>query len=448
MKKANKLLALLLAVVMVLALAACGTQTTAPAAQSGDATKADAPAAAGEIVINFPCIWVGTDTKANYMAKLIEDFNAENAGSIKVVVEEQTDYDAYRDKVRTLITTGTVPDICILDGTFDYKAYTESGKFVDLTPYLEAGWGENFAEGAIETWSIDGKISIVPFEAAVFPLIYNTTIMKAVGWEKTPETYDEFFQFCKDCKDAGYNAVGQMAGANAWSSMLWYSLLVEAIGGEDVYADGLKNPAFVQAAEMLKELYGYTFDGAVSATAGDVNKHWIDRDTAVYLNGPWWIGNLYKEDNAKDGVLLADECVVAYPPVLEGGKGDAKGVVTCVQAFLAVAKQDDPAKEAALIKFLQYITDPARVAEWSLDSGAMFFINYELSDNANDIAKAFYHIYNDRSYAILHVNSALPTAFSTELPAAVSALALDQREASVAAQAFVDQLQTAIDNAA
>ena len=69
------------------------------------------------------------------MAKLIDDFNAENAGSIKVVIEEQTDYDAYRDKVRTLITTGQVPDICILDGTFDYKAYTESGKFVELTPY-------------------------------------------------------------------------------------------------------------------------------------------------------------------------------------------------------------------------------------------------------------------------------------------------------------------------
>ena len=30
--------------------------------------------------------------------------NAENAGSIKVVVEEQTDYQAYRDKIRTTIT--------------------------------------------------------------------------------------------------------------------------------------------------------------------------------------------------------------------------------------------------------------------------------------------------------------------------------------------------------
>ena len=68
-------------------------------------------AADEEIVINIPSIWVGTDSKAAYFSKLVEDFNAENAGSIKVVIEEQTDYQAYRDKIRTLVTTGNVPDI-------------------------------------------------------------------------------------------------------------------------------------------------------------------------------------------------------------------------------------------------------------------------------------------------------------------------------------------------
>ena len=255
-----------------------------------------------EIIINFPSIWVGTDSKAAYMSKMIEDFNAENAGKIKVVVEEQTDYQAYRDKIRTTITTGNAPDLCVLDTTFDIKAYAESGKFMDLTPYLNEGWGENFTDGAFDAWSVDGKVSILPFEAAVFPLVYNVEILKAAGWDHFPATYDEFFQMCKDVKAAGFNAMGQMAGDNAWSSMLWYSLIVEAIGGKDVYADGLDNPAFVEAAKVLKEMYNYTFDGAVSATASDVNGHFIARDTAVYLNGPWWIANLYKDDNAVDGV--------------------------------------------------------------------------------------------------------------------------------------------------
>ena len=421
----KKLLALLLVMMMLAALAV------------------PAYAADEEIIINFPSVWVGTDSKAPYMTQLIEAFNEENAGSIKVVVEEQTDYQAARDKLRTTITTGETPDLCIMDTTYDIKGYSEAGKFMDLTPYLEEGWGNDFAEGAFDAWSVDGKVYALPFESAIFTPIYNTKIFSEIGWDHFPATYDEFFQFCKDAKEKGYNAMGQMAGENGWSSMLWYSLIVEAIGGKDVYANGLEDPAFVQAAEILKEMYDYTFDGAISAGAGDVNGHWLARDTAIYLNGPWWVANLYKEDNAVDGVLLADDCEVAANPVYEGGKGEG-GLVTTVQAFLAAAKQDDPAKEAAVVKFIKYITDPVHVSELALSSGAMFFVKYDPSPDTNLISQKLTEVANNADFTILHVNGAFPTAFSTEFPAAVSALVLGD----VDAQGFVDQLQLAIDMAA
>ena len=424
MKNLKKLLGVLLVAALVLSLGA-----TAAFADSSE-----------EIVINFPSIWVGTDSKAPYLAKLIEDFNAENAGSIRVEVEEQTDYQAYRDKIRTTITTGNVPDLAILDTTFDIQAYAASGKFLNLTPYLEEGWGENFSDGAFDAWSVDGQVTILPFESAVFTPIYNTEILAAVGWDHFPTTYDEFFQLAEDTKAAGYNFVGQMAGENAWSSMLWYSLIVEAIGGKDVYANGLADPAFVEAAGVLKALYDYTFDGAISAGAADVNGHFIARDTLIYLNGPWWIANFYKEDNAQDGVLLADVVDVAVNPAYEGGKGDG-GLVTTVQGFLAAAKQDDPAKEAAVVKFLQYISEPERVAEWALSSGSMFFIKYTPSEDTTLISQKVTEVANNANYTILHVNGAFPTAFSTEFPAAVSALVLGE----VDEQGFVDQLQLAID---
>ena len=420
----KKLLSLLLAMIMIVALAV-------PAYAADD-----------EIIINFPSVWVGTDSKAPYMSQLIEQFNAENAGSIKVVVEEQTDYQAARDKLRTTITTGTAPDVMIMDTTYDIKGYSEAGKFMDLTPYLEEGWGKDFADGAFDAWSVDGKVYALPFESAIFTPIYNTKIFADIGWDHFPATYDEFFQFCEDAKAKGYNAMGQMAGENAWSSMLWYSLIVEAIGGKDVYANGLQDPAFVQAAEVLKAMYDYTFEGAISAGAGDVNGHWLARDTAIYLNGPWWVANLYKEDNAVDGVLLADDCEVALNPTYEGGKGEG-GLVTTVQAFLAAAKQDDPAKEAAVVKFLKYLTDPQHVSELALSSGAMFFVKYEPSPDTNLISQKLTEVANNAEFTILHVNGAFPTAVSTEFPAAVSALVLGE----VDAQGFVDQLQLAIDMA-
>ena len=438
----KKLIALLLVAVMCVGLVACGNSQPAATqpADSQPAAEEAAPASSGEIVINFPSVWVGTDSKAPYMEKLIAQFNEENAGSIKVVVEEQTDYQAARDKLRTTITTGNTPDLCILDTTYPILEYTESGKFMDLTPYLNEGWGNDFADGAFDAWSVDGKVCFLPFESAIFTPIYNTRIFNEIGWDHFPATYDEFFQFCEDAKAKGYNAMGQMAGENAWSSMLWYSLIVEAIGGKDVYANGLSDPAFVQAADILKQMYDYTFDGAISAGAGDVNGHWLQRDTAIYLNGPWWVANLYKEENAVDGVLLADDCEVAANPVYEGGKGEG-GLVTTVQAFLAAAKQDDPAKEAAVVKFIKYLTDPAHVSELALSSGAMFFVKYEPSPDTNAISQKLTEVANNADFTILHVNGAFPTAVSTEFPAAVSALVLGQ----VDAQGFVDQLQTAID---
>ena len=445
----KKLIALVLAMLMVLSLCACGQQPAEekpaeePAAEApAEEAPAEEAAPAEEIVINFPSIWVGTDSKAAYMAKMVEDFNNENAGAIKVVVEEQTDYQAYRDKIRTLVTTGDVPDVCILDGTYDVAAYTASGKFMDFAPYLADGWGEDFAEGFADPYTIDGQTCILPFESAIFPLVYNTEILADCGYDSFPTNYTDLLEMFKTIKAKGYNAMGQMAGENAWSSMLWYSLIVQAIGGKEAFDNGLSDPAFVQAAEILKEMYGYTFDGAISAGAGDVNSHFIDRSTAVYLNGPWWIANFYKEDNAVDGVLLADVCDVAANPVFDGGKG-AGGVVTAIQGALACAKQSDPAKEAAVVKFIKYISDPQRISEWSLSSGAMFFVKYEASPDTSIIAQKFAKIASDATYTTLHVNGTFPTAFSTEFPAAVSALALGE----IDAQGFVDQLQTAIDNA-
>ena len=429
MKKMKKLLSLLLAATMALSLVACG---------GGDEPSGGGESTGGEIVINFPSIWVGTDSKAAYMAKMVEDFNAENAGAIKVVVEEQTDYQAYRDKVRTLVTTGQVPDICIMDTTYDIKSYAESGLFMDLTPYLNDGWGDTFAEGCFDAWTYNDQVTILPFESAVFPIVYNTEILAAAGWDTFPATYDELFQMFADVKAAGYNAVGQMAGDNAWTSMLWYSLIVDAIGGPEAFSNGLSDPAFVEAATVLKDMYNYTFEGAISANASDVNGHFLSQDTALYLNGPWYLGNFYKEENGG----IHEKLDVATNPTYEGGKGGT-GLVTAVQGFIACAKQDDPAKEEAVVKFLKYISDPTRVSEWALDSGAMFFVKYTPAEETGALAKKFADISSNAGYTVLHVNGSFPTAFSTEFPAAVSSLILGE----VDEQGFVDMLQTALDNA-
>lgn len=425
----KKFLAMLLALSMVFALCAC----------SGSANSEKTPAESTskeEIVLTFPCIWVGTDSKAAYLAEMIEAFNTEYAGQIKIVVEEQSDYQAHRDKQRTLFTTGNVPDLNCIEYTIDVANYIEAGLFEDLTPYLEGEWGETFTEGSLDLFNVNGVIGVLPLESAVFPICYNKEILAECGYEEFPTTYSDMMAMFADIKSQGYNAVGQMAGENAWTSMLWYSELVLAIGGKEAFENGLSDPAFVEAAEALKEMYSYTFDGAISAAASDVNGHFIARDTAVYLNGPWWIANFYKEEN--NG--LNEVVGVSANPTWEGGKGEGAALTIC-QGAIAIGKQDDPARTEAAVTFLKYITDPTRIAEWAASSGAMFYVKHESLDSVTPIAKEFNDILNNATYTQMHVNSCFPAAFSTEFPAAVSALVLEQ----VDAQGFVDMLQAALD---
>ncbi len=66
-------------------------------------------APAKEIELRWAAIWVGKDSKAVPVAALVEEFNAANAGKIKVVIEPQPDYNAYDQKVRTSLASGIAP---------------------------------------------------------------------------------------------------------------------------------------------------------------------------------------------------------------------------------------------------------------------------------------------------------------------------------------------------
>jgi len=120
MGKGNrKLIALILSLVLCMTLlAGCGKsgQTSSESSDSNAASTDtasdsyagnDASDSGKEITIKFPCIWVGTDGKAEVFGKMVESFNKENEGKIKVVIEENTDYDVMKTKSELLFLPET-----------------------------------------------------------------------------------------------------------------------------------------------------------------------------------------------------------------------------------------------------------------------------------------------------------------------------------------------------
>jgi len=74
----------------------------------------NAAAKGKEIVINFASNIAGKDSMAKVMDECIKKFNEDNKGTIKVVVEEIADYNAYEQKMRTTVAAGSVPDVFII----------------------------------------------------------------------------------------------------------------------------------------------------------------------------------------------------------------------------------------------------------------------------------------------------------------------------------------------
>lgn len=440
MKK--RYLALGLAVAMaVSSIAACGSSgstkdTAAAGGETQAAAQGETQAAAssgGEIELSFPCIWVGSDIKAAVFGQMVEGFNTEYAGKYKVVIEEQTDYDLYRDKIRTQISTGDAPDIFTLDNMADLTLFASSGKLMDLTEFLASDeMASKFIDGKVDAAKIDGVNYGFPYEDAVIPIMYNKKLMDAAGAE-IPTSYDELFDACEKLKASGVFPTTQMTANNAWTSMLWYSYAVAACGGPDAYKNGLDDPAFVKAAEIIKKMFDYTSSDAVGADATVVNGHFFNERAAIYTNGAWILGRIKSE--GVEG--LYDNLVVQPGLSYEGKNGNA--YVNQVQAYFAAAKQDDPAKQEAVEAFFSYICDPDKVLELANSSGSLFAIAIDSTKLENPVQAEIVKQANEADFMIGHFQGSVSTPVANAFPAALEALVLGD----ITPEEFVEELKAA-----
>ena len=107
-------------------------------------------------MLDWPTIWVPPDSKSETIAALIERFNVDNEGAIRVELEGIPDYDGYADKMNTQLASGSAPDLFIFSPNPTTFQYYESDALMDFTEELSGPWSENFVAGYIEASTRDG----------------------------------------------------------------------------------------------------------------------------------------------------------------------------------------------------------------------------------------------------------------------------------------------------
>ena len=175
----KKIIAMLLVLVMVLSLAACGG-------------KADE-----KVTLNVIAAEYGTQTK-EWWGGFEKDFEAAN-GNIDLVVDVVSWNDIYT-VVNTRISNNDAPDILNIDVFADYQA---DGLLLPAKDYISEATYAKFYQSFLDQSVVDGTVWAVPDLASARAMYYNKDILDAAG-VAVPTTWDELRAACEAIK--AYNA--------------------------------------------------------------------------------------------------------------------------------------------------------------------------------------------------------------------------------------------------
>ena len=218
--KAKKIVALLMAGVMMFGLVACGEKNSSTNGESSnnesngssespqwdhlDWTKG-ADASGGKVTLRV-VTWRQYD-KAYY--EELERRFEEKYDWIDVQLQITANSSAYYSNVQADITDGTAPDVMDMHRA-NMRDYARDGV---LAPQTNFDYMEKYSKVAQGTSVIDGENYGFMLGYNYYGLIYNTDIFEKVGLA-IPKTPEELVSVVNKLKDAGYGGIAYPAATN------------------------------------------------------------------------------------------------------------------------------------------------------------------------------------------------------------------------------------------
>ncbi len=397
MNKIKRLVALLLAVIMVMSMVACGggqdDETDAQGgdkqteAQGGEETEPDYSKyeITEEVTIDF---WHNYSNKKR-TAWLEDQAAAYNASQDKVTVNVVYigGYPAIAEQVAGCMAAGGkgLPGLTTINVPRVLN-YAASGIIEDLDEYY-AAWGVDdgyYLEGMLDGVSdAEGNVSAVPFGISAGVCIYNETMLTELGLP-FPETWEEFKTWAK--------AVSEKTGNPAFAfpyDFNYMNTFFLNVAGVDPLGDGtvsaLDDPAIIKFVQELEDLVaaGYcTWMGAsVNAASDDMRAAFNSKQIAGFTDTSSGLMAVI-ETAAESGITVGTAIGISGT--------DAPAKTTTSGAALILFSVNDQQVKNAAFDFAMYLTKAEVHSKWAADT-CMFPVSYaELeSDVLNEMYKTY-----------------------------------------------------------
>ncbi|WP_017583799.1 ABC transporter substrate-binding protein [Nocardiopsis valliformis] len=264
--------------------------------------------------------------------------------------------DAYKQRLQVALGSPNAPDVFFNWGGGNLAQYTQQDQVLDLTQTLEDNpeFRDSFLPSVLDVAEIDGSYYGVPL-LGVQPVVmyYNKPVLAEAGLEP-PETFEDLYEAIDVLQEEGVTPI-VLPGAQGWTQLMWFSYMVDRVGGPDVFqaiVDGEEGaweaPAVLEALELCQDLvdrgaFGNNFT-SVDYDNGSASALLANGDSAMFLMGSWEISRQL-EDSPQ--FVENDELGFTSFPVLEGGAGEPNAIVGNPSNYFSV-NSDSQHTEAAI----------------------------------------------------------------------------------------------------
>lgn len=361
----KKLLAVLLALMMTAALAACGKE---PAPNPEHPPETDVSGAKlGEEPVEITFWHSMSEDAGERIDSLVKTFNETVGAENKVTVTAvyQGKYSDATTKLRAVLATQKpedLPDVMQMDATAKIlyaesgRAYTFDRILADHPDYDE----EQIYEGLRKNWTYrDVKLGI-PFAASTTVLYYNKTVLDAAG-VKAPETLADIAALAGKLPAGvgAYSDLPNSASMNNW---------IQQLGGKTFDLDNgtLGGAAKLTAAgdgtllTFLKEWKALYESGALNNSGSANTDAFVAGRTALMTGSTSALGGILQKVNGSFEVGVA-----YFPRVNEKAKVGATSSGSALMAF----DRGDALKMKAAWCFMQFMTSPEMQASFAGSTG-------------------------------------------------------------------------------
>ena len=346
----KKLIALVLAFCMVLALVACSTKPSEK--------PANEPAKDAQTVLKLWCIATESDANRPAYEKAIAEF--ETAHPDIKIEWEAFENESYKTKIQVAMNDpDTLPDIFFTWSGAFLGDFVEAGNVMRLDDAYKP-FANELPEVMLSNSTYNGGHYAVPLTYNIVTLFANMDLLAEAGWDRVPETYEDLIACCDALVAKGIVPFG-CAGKEGWCVTEYVEPMIEkTIGYEKLNkiftgAESWNDPAIADAVNKFQEMInkGY-FDPNGAALGNDeVKANFIKGKTAFYQNGSWNCGEI----NDAEGNFK-----VALFPVLDNTKATYGQVIGGPSDSLAVSAKANPAAAAAAFELGRSICHYAYLA--------------------------------------------------------------------------------------